>query len=147
MDSFLTSYGLWNCGEEKLQFTPFWGGPKMGCSDGLCTRTIESHNFFVLGFILVNFHMRTRLIESFPTIFRTWWCGEEKLHFTPVPTLRQLKRDKAVFPQLGSVVEFRARYRQLPGRRFRGVGKIWRPCDLKQSFTSVLMSIPLGAHA
>ena len=48
MDSFLTPYGLSNSGQEKLQFTPFWGSPKPGCSDGLCTGTIESHNFFCL---------------------------------------------------------------------------------------------------
>ena len=45
--------------------------------------TIASHNFFVLGPIMVKFHIRTCLIESFTTIIRTWWCGEEKLHFTP----------------------------------------------------------------
>ena len=28
--------------------TPFWGSPKPGCSDGLCTGIIESHNFFCL---------------------------------------------------------------------------------------------------
>ena len=78
MDSFETPYGLSNYGQEKLQFTPFWGVPKLGFSDGLCTGIIESHNFFVLGPILVKFHIRTRLIEGFPTIFRTWWCGEEK---------------------------------------------------------------------
>ena len=131
MESLLTPYGLSNSGQEKLQFTPFWGGPKMGYSDGLCTGTIESHNFFVLGPILVKFHIRTRLIEVFPTIFRTWWCGEEKLHFTPFHTLRQLKRDEVLFPPLGRVVEFRVRYRQIPVRRFWGVGKIWRPCDLR----------------
>ena len=116
MDSFLTPYGLWNSGQEKLQFTPFWGGPKPGSSDGLCTGTIESHNFIVLGPILVKFHIRTRLIESFPTIFRTWWGGEEKLHFTPFHTFRKLKHDKALIPPLGRFVEFRARYRQIPGR-------------------------------
>ena len=72
MDIFLTLYGLSNSCQEKLQFTPFWGGPKPGCSDGLCAGIIESHNFFVLGPILVKFHIRTRLIESIPTIFRTW---------------------------------------------------------------------------
>ena len=106
-DSFLTPYGLSNTGKEKLQFTPSWGGPKPVCSDGLRAGTIESHNFFVLGPILVKFHIRTRLIESFPTIFRTWWCGEEKLHFTPVHTLRQLKRDKALFPPLGTLETLR----------------------------------------
>ena len=120
MESFLTPYGLSHSGQEKLQFTPFWGGPKPGCSDGLLTGTIESHNFFVLGPILVKFHIRTRLKERFPTIFQTWWCGEEKLHFTPVHTLRQLKNDEALFPPLGRVVEFRAKYRQILVRRFFG---------------------------
>ena len=68
MDSFLTPYGLSNSGQEKWQFTPFWDGPKPVCSDGLRAGTIESHNFFVLGPILVKFHIRTRLIESFPPI-------------------------------------------------------------------------------
>ena len=98
MVSLLTPYGLSNSGQEKLQFTPSWCGPKPVCSDSLCTGIIESHNFFVLGPILVKFHIRTRLIESFRTILRTWWCGEEKFHFTPVHTLRQLKRDEALIP-------------------------------------------------
>ena len=123
MDSFLTPYGLLNSGrgKEKLQFTPFWCGPKPGCSDGLRAGIIESDNFFVLGPILVKFHIRNRLIESFPTIFRTQWCAEEKLHFTPFHTLRQLKRDEALCPPLGRVVEFRVRYRQIPVRGFWGV--------------------------
>ena len=118
MASFLTPYGLSNSGEEKLQFTPFWGRPKPVCSDGLCAGNIESHNFFVLGPILVKFHIRTRLIESFRTIFQTWWCGEEKLHFTPVHTLCQLKRDEALITPLRSVVVFRARYGYDTARRF-----------------------------
>ena len=69
MESFLTRYGLSNSGQEKFEFTPFWGGPKPVCSDRLRAGTIESHNFFVLGFILVKFHIQTRLIESFPTIY------------------------------------------------------------------------------
>ena len=120
MESFLTPYGLSNSGQEKLQCTPFWGGPKPGCSDGLCTGTVVRHNFFVLGPILMKFHIRTRLTESFSTIFWTWWCAEEKLNFTPFHTLRQLKRDEAPFPQGGRVVEFRARYRQIPVRGFLG---------------------------
>ena len=132
MESFQTPYGLSNSGEEKLQFTNVGAGPKLSCSDGLRTGTIENHNFFVLGPILVKFHIGTRLIESFPTIFRTWWCAEENLHFTPFHTLRQLKRDEALFPPLRKVIGFRARYRQIPGRGFFwGVGKIWRPWDLR----------------
>ena len=133
MESFLTPYGLSNFRQEKLEFTPFWGVPKPVCSDCLRTGTNKSHNFFVLGPILVKFHIRTRLIESFPANLRTWWCGEEKLHFTPFHTLRQLKRDKSLFPPLGRVVEFRVRYRQIPVRGFFiwGVGKIWRLCNLQ----------------
>ena len=120
MECFLTPYGLSNSGQEKWQFTPFGGGPKPVCSDGLRAETIESHNFFVLGFILVKFHIRTRLFETFPTILRTWWCGEEKLHFTPVHTLRQLKRDEALIPPPRKVVAFRARYGYKTARRFGG---------------------------
>ena len=120
MESFLTPYGLSKSGEEKLEFTPFWGGPKPVCLDGLRAGTIESHNFFVLGPIRVKFHIRTRLIESLPTIFRTWWCGEEELHFTPVHTLRQLKRDEALIPPLQRVIEFRSRYDYKTARRFGG---------------------------
>ena len=116
-------YSLSNSGQEKLQFTPFWGGPKPVCSDGLRNGTIESHNFFVLGPILVKLHIQTRLIESFPTILWTWWCGEEKLHFTPVHTSRQLKRDEALIQPLWRVVEFRARYSKETARTF-GVGQI-----------------------
>ena len=105
MASFLTPYGMSNSGQEELQFTPFWGVPKPGLRAG----AIESHNFFVLGFILVKFHIQTRLIESFPTIFWMWWCGEEKLNFTPVHTLRQMKCDEALIPPLPRVVEFLAR--------------------------------------
>ena len=106
MESFLMPYRVSNSGQEKLQFTPFWGGPKPVCSDGLHAGTIENHNFFVLGPILVKFHIRTRLIESFRTIFRTWRCGEEKLHFTPFYTLRQVKRDEARFHHLGGSQSF-----------------------------------------
>ena len=105
-------YGLSNSGKEKLQFTPFWGGLKPGWSDSVRAGIIESHNFFVLGPILVKFHIRTRLNESFQMTFRSWKCVEEKLHFTPVHTLRQLKRDEVLFPPLGRVIEFRARYRR-----------------------------------
>ena len=123
MDSFLTPYGLSNSGQEKLQFTPFLGGPKAVCSDGFRAGNIESHNFFVLGPILVKFHIGNRLIESFPAIFRTWWCGEEKLHFTPVHTLRQLKREEALIPPLGRVIEFQAWYGWKTAHRFVGLAK------------------------
>ena len=91
---------------RKVAVHTFWGWSQARMLRRPSRRTIESHNFFVLAPILVKFHVRTRLIESFRTIFRTWWCGEEKLPFTPVHTLRQLKRDEALIPPLGRVVEF-----------------------------------------
>ena len=45
------------------------GGPKPGCSDIVRAGIIESHNVFVLGPILVKFHIRTGLIESFQRSF------------------------------------------------------------------------------
>ena len=121
----------WIAAKKSCSSHLFGGGPKPGCSDVLRSGTIESHNFFVLGPILVKFHIRTHLIDSFPTMFRTWWCAEEKLHFTPFHTLRQTEEWRSAFPPLGGVVEFRARYRQIPVRGFLGVGKICRPCDLR----------------
>ena len=103
---------------RKVAVHTLLGGPKPGCSDGLCTETIESHNFFVISPILLKFHIQTRLIESFGTTFWMWWCAEEKVHFTPFHTLHQLKRDEALFPPLGRVVEFRTRYQQIPVHRF-----------------------------
>ena len=80
----------------------------------------------------MKFHIRTRLIQSFPTIFGTWCCAEEKLHFTPVHTLRQLKRDEARFHHLGESKSFlRCTGIYLYAGFFWGVGKIWRPCDLR----------------
>ena len=118
MESFKTPYGLSNSGEESCSSHVLGNGPKPGCSDHHRVRIIKSHNFFVLDPILVKFHIQTRLIESFPTIFRAWCYAEEKLHVTPFHTLRQLKRDEALFPPLGRVAEFRARYRQIPGHGF-----------------------------
>ena len=57
--------------------------------------TSECSYFSVLRPILLKLHILTRLIESFARTYRSWWCAEEKLHFTPVHTLRQLKRDEA----------------------------------------------------
>ena len=55
---------------------------------GHCLRAgiIESHHFFVLRCILVKFHIRTRLIGSFPSTYWSWSCAERKLHVTPVHT-------------------------------------------------------------
>ena len=48
MASFLTPYGLSNSVQEKLQLTPFGGGPKQACSHGIRAGNIEIHNFFCL---------------------------------------------------------------------------------------------------
>ena len=103
---------------RKVVVHTFLGCPKPGWWDRLRAGIIESHNFFVLCPILVKLHIRTRLIESFPTTYGSQRCTEEKLRFTPVHALRQLECDERVFPPLRRVVEFRARYRQTSGRRF-----------------------------
>ena len=64
MESFLTPYGLSNFGQEKLQFTPFLGGPKSGCSNSVRAGFIESHNFFVLGPTLVKFQAGPALFHG-----------------------------------------------------------------------------------
>ena len=56
-------------------------------------------------------------------MYRFWKCSQEKLHFTAVHTLCQLKRDKALFPPLRRVVEFRARYGKKTEHRFGGWAK------------------------
>ena len=89
MDSFLTPYGLSSSSQEKLQFTSFGVGPKPGCSDSLHTGIIESHKVLLFSPILVKFHIHTRLIKSFPMIFRTSWWGEKNCtshKFTPYAT-------------------------------------------------------------
>ena len=102
------SYAAWlvEFQRRKVVLHTFWGWSQAGCSDSLRAGIIESHKSFVLCPILVKFHIQTWLIESFPTTYRFWKCAEEKLHFTPVHTLRQLKRDEALFPPLRRVVEF-----------------------------------------
>ena len=120
MECFLTPYGQSNCAEEKLPFTPFGGGPKLGCSDTVRSGIIESLSFRVLHPILVKFHIPTWLIEIFPMTYCFCWCAEEKLHFTPVQTLRQLKRYKALFPPFLRVIAFRARYGKKTACRFGG---------------------------
>ena len=92
--------------------------PGLAAQTAFIQELSKAITFFVLGPILVKFHIRTRLIESFLTIFRMGWGAEEKLHFTPFHTLRHLKRDEALFAPLRSVAEFRVRYRQIPARGF-----------------------------
>ena len=124
-------YGLSTSGEIKLQFTPFWGGGKQGWSDSVRVGIIKSHNFFVLHSILMKLHIRTWLIESFSTIFWTWWCAVEKLRFTPFHALCQLKREEALFPPLGRIVRFRVRYGEKTACRFWGWAKFGERATLR----------------
>ena len=117
-------------GKKSCSSHLFGGGPKPGCSDRLRVGIIKSHNFFVLGPIMVKFHVRTRLIESFPATFLFWCCPEKSCtahHFTLYANWSVTKRC----------------FHHLEGRRVSskvpadtctpvlGVGKIWRPCDLR----------------
>ena len=63
--------------QRKVGVHTFLGWSKAGLLRRPLYRNYQRHNFFVLGPILVKFHVRTRLIESFPTIFWTWWCSSD----------------------------------------------------------------------
>ena len=76
MDSFLTPYGLSNSGQEKLQFTPLWGGPSRAAQTAFVPELSKAITFFILGPILVKLHILTRLIESFPMVHGLWSCIE-----------------------------------------------------------------------
>ena len=90
---------------------------------------MESRNFFVLHSIRMKFHIRTRLIESFPTTYWLWWCAEEKWHFTPVHTLRQLKCDEGLFPPLRISLADRNVLKNLPRQIFSACVKFGgNPC-------------------
>ena len=98
---------------------------------GHCLRAgfMESRNFFVLRPIRVKFHIRTRLIESFPTTYWLWWCVEEKWRFTPVHTLCQLKRDEGLFPPLPISLAGRNGLKNLPRQIFSACVKFGgNPC-------------------
>ena len=99
---------------EVVVHTFLWVAP------GHCLRAgfMESHNFFVLRSIQLKFHIQTRLIESFPTTYWLWWCTEEKWHFTPVHTLRQLKCDEGLFPPLRISLACRNVLKNLPRQIF-----------------------------
>ena len=61
-------------------------------------------------------------------IYRFWNCSQQQLHFTPVHTLRQLKRDEALFPPIGGWQSFkRGTVRKLHAGW--GVGQICTACD------------------
>ena len=78
----------------------FWVVPSRVAQPAFVPELSKTITFFVLRRVLVKLHIRTRLIKSFLMMFRTWWCAEEELHFTPVHTLRQLTRDEGLFPPL-----------------------------------------------
>ena len=95
----------------------------------LRARIIKSHNFFVLRRIWVKFHIWTRLIGSFPSTYRSWSCAEEKLDFTAVHTLRQLKRDEELFPPLPISLAYQNGLKNLPRQIFSACVKFGgNPC-------------------
>ena len=104
IESFPMVYGLWRCIEVKLSI------PLGAHAERPSKESFKRGNCLFLRPILVKFHNRTRLIESFPTTYQSWWCAEENFHLRPVQTSCQLKHDERPFPLLWRVVEFRGRY-------------------------------------
>ena len=126
IESFLTTYGLSNCGEDKWKFTPFCGWSQ---ATAFVPELSKAITFFVLRRILVKFHIRTRLIGSFPSTYWSWSCAEEKLHFTPVHTLCQMKRGEGLFPPLLISLAGRNGLKNLPRQIFSACVKFGgNPC-------------------
>ena len=73
----------------------FGVGPGEADKTALVQELSKAITFFVLGPIQVKFHIRTRLSKGFRMMYRFWKCSQEKLHFTPVHILHQLKHDEA----------------------------------------------------
>ena len=62
-------------------------------------------------------------------MYRSWSCAEEKLHFTPVHTLCQLKRDEGLFPPLPRSLADRNGLKNLPRQIFSACVKFGgNPC-------------------
>ena len=62
-------------------------------------------------------------------MYWSWTCAEEKLHFTPVHTLRQLKRDEGLFPPLPISLADRNGLKNLPRKIFSACVKFGgNPC-------------------
>ena len=100
MESFQTPYSLSNSGEEKLQFTPFWGGSKPGCSDSLRAGIIESLNFCLWSYPGDISHLNSPN-EELSNDISDVVVRRKKVALTPFHTLHQLKRDEARFHHLG----------------------------------------------
>ena len=61
--------------------------------------------------------------------YRSWSCAEEKLHSTPVHTLRQLKGDEGLFPPLPVSLADRNGLKNLPRQNFSACVKFGdNPC-------------------
>ena len=77
----------------------------------------------------MKFHIRTGLIENFPTIVRTWWCGEEKValhtssHLTPTEAWRSPDSTISEGRRVSSEVRLEN------CTQVWGVGQIWTACD------------------
>ena len=115
-------YDLSNSSKEKLQFTPFWGGSKPGCSDGFHAGIMQSHNFFCLrsypGEISHSNSPHEELSDISDMVMRR---RKGALHTSSHLTL--IEGGRSTVPPLRRVVEFRARYWQIPIRGIWGLAK------------------------
>ena len=150
MESFLTPYSLSNSGQEKLQFTPFLGGLKPVCSDGLRVGTIKSHNFICL---------RSYPGEISHSNSPNRQLSNELSYFTPVLTRPDLSG-----PTHNTMTHVRSCHNVIFCTFERSYSSVLRPILVKlhiltrliESFPMVHLSwscieiemfIPLGAHA
>ena len=113
-----------NCGSHL-----FGVGPGQADKTAKMQEFSKAITFFILAPILVKFHIRTRLSDSFSMMYRFWKCSQDKLHFTPVHTLRQLKRDEGLFSTTWEGRRVSSEVRLENCTQVWGVGQIWTAGD------------------
>ena len=116
----------------------FGVGPGEADKTALVQELSKAITFFVWGPILVKFHIRTRLSESFLMMYRFWKCSQEKLHFTPAHTLRQIEAWRSAVSTTLEGRRVSSEVRLENCTQVWGVGQIWTECNsrLRKNSTS-----------
>ena len=84
----------------------FGVGPGEADKTALVQELSKGITFFVLGPILVKFHIQTRLSKSFLMMYGFWKHSQEKLHFTPFTPYANWSLMKRCFHHFGGSQSF-----------------------------------------
>ena len=93
--SFPSTNDLSKCGKESGSSHLFGVGPGEADKTTLVQELSKAIIFCLRSYPCKISHSNSANQEL---SYRSRWCAEEKLHFTPGHTLRQLKRDEGLFP-------------------------------------------------